>query len=141
MRTKTLILWSLACGVLILAAGGFKLLQIAGDEPTVEFLAAGDEAVVGDATVAALSVRDEPAATLVTVSMSGMDAADAADAWRLLAGGVVHRPESVASEDGGECAATVASPATCVLMFPATTGTRTVAFLRGGVQRQWTMPS
>lgn len=139
MRTKTLIMWSLVCGVVILAAGGFKLLQIASDDATVEFLAAGVDSVVGDATVAALALRDEGGATYVTVSMSGMDAGDAAAAWRLLAEGIVHQPESVASEDGGPCTIGSQSTATCVLKFPATTGTRTVAFLRGGVQRQWTL--
>jgi hypothetical protein len=139
MRTKTLILWSLVCGVVILAAGGFKLLQIAADDATVEFLAPGAEAEVGGATVAVVSLRDELGATLVTVSMTGMDAADVVAAWRLLAGGVVHQPDSAVSEDGGACTATVQSSATCVLKFPATEGTRTVAFLRGGVQRQWNL--
>jgi hypothetical protein len=123
----------------ILVAGGFKLLQIASDDAAVEFLAAGEEAVVGEATVAALALRDGEGATLVTVSMSGMEASDAGATWRLLAGGIVHQPESVASEDGGTCAATARTSATCVLKFPATAGTRTVAFLRGGVQRQWTL--
>jgi hypothetical protein len=139
MRTKTLIMWSLVCGVVILAAGGFKLLQIAADDATVEFLAAGVEAEVGGATVAAVSLRDEPGATYVTVSMAGVDAGDAVASWRLLALGVVHQPGSVAAADGGPCAATVQSSATCVLEFPATEGVRTVAFLRGGVQRQWTL--
>lgn len=139
MRTKTLILWSLVCGVVILAAGGFKLLQIAADDASVEFLAAGAGAEVGGATVAAVSLRDEPGATYVTVSMAGMDAGDAVASWRLLALGIVHQPDSVAAEDGGPCGATVQASATCVLKFPVTEGTRTVAFLRGGVQRQWTL--
>ena len=57
----------------------------------------------------------------------------------LLALGVVHQPDAVTSADGGPCGATVQSSATCVLEFPATEGVRTVAFLRGGVQRQWTL--
>ena len=139
MRTKTLILWSLVCGVAILAAGGFKLLQIAADDATVEFLAAGAGAEVGGATVAAVSLRDEPGATFVTVSMAGMDAGDVLASWRLLAGGTVHQPDSASAEDGGPCTVSAQSSATCVLEFAATTGTRTVAFLRGGVQRQWTL--
>jgi len=139
MRTSTLILWSLVCGIVILLAGGAKLWQIAADDTTVEFLAAGDDVVIGDATVAALSLRDESSATLVTVTMAGAGDTDVSTTWRLLAGGVVHRPVSTVGVNGGECVAVVDNPVTCIIEFPATRGVRTVAYVRGGVQRQWAL--
>ena len=41
MSTRKLVLTALVCGIAIILAGGFKLLQVATDAPRVEVLAWG----------------------------------------------------------------------------------------------------
>ncbi|MEY2966257.1 MAG: hypothetical protein RLY50_307, partial [Actinomycetota bacterium] len=64
-------------------AGGFKLLQISTDDSEVSFLAAGADATLGDMTVSVQSVEQQVNATRVTVTMVGVDGADALEGWRL----------------------------------------------------------
>jgi VCBS repeat-containing protein len=71
MKTRTLILWSLVCGVIILIAGSIKLFQVSSEDATVEFLAFGESVTVSDMVVAVESLDASGASTLVTVTMSG----------------------------------------------------------------------
>jgi hypothetical protein len=147
MSTRKLILTALVCGLAILIAGGVKLIQVASDEVAVEVLAFGDEATLGDMTVSVLDVERRPDATLVTVTMTGVDlTSGAADGWRLLAdgrvqepaieNGRVQEPASVSDTDG--CTAVRAgAPTRCTVRFEAVESAATVAYVRAGEQRQW----
>jgi len=147
MSTRKLILTALVCGLAILIAGGVKLIQVANDEVAVEVLAFGDEATLGDMTVSVLDIERRPDATLVTVTMTGVDlASGAADGWRLLAdgrvqepaneNGRVQEPASVSDTDG--CTAVRAgAPTRCTVRFEAVESAATVAYVRAGEQRQW----
>jgi hypothetical protein len=147
MSTRKLILTALVCGLAILIAGGVKLIQVASDEVAVEVLAFGDEATLGDMTVSVLDVERRPDATLVTVTMTGVDlTSGAADGWRLLAdgrvqepaieNGRVQEPASVSDTDG--CTAVRAgAPTRCTVRFDAVESAATVAYVRAGEQRQW----
>ena len=137
MSTRKLILTALVCGLAILIAGGVKLIQVASDEVAVEVLAFGDEATLGDMTVSVLDVERRPDATLVTVTMTGVDlTSGAADGWRLLADGRVQEPASVSDTDG--CTAVRAgAPTRCTVRFEAVESAATVAYVRAGEQRQW----
>lgn len=147
MSTRKLILTALVCGLAILIAGGVKLIQVASDEVAVEVLAFGDEATLGDMTVSVLDVEQRADATLVTVTMTGVDlTSGAADGWRLLADGRVQEPAiensrvqepaSVSDTDG--CTAVRAGvPTRCTVRFEAVESAATVAYVRAGEQRQW----
>lgn len=140
MSTRKLILTALVCGLLIMVAGGVKLFQIAGDEPKVSVLSLGVSAQVADMTVSVEAVDQQETATFVTVSMRGVEAADALDGWRLLTGGEVLSPLRGDDPAPGSrlCVRTEsATPVTCVVPFPASKGSVTVVYLRGGAQSQW----
>ena len=137
MSTRKLILTALVCGLAILIAGGVKLIQVANDEVAVEVLAFGDEAMLGDMTVSVLSIDTRSDATLVTVTMTGVDlSSGAADGWRLLADGRVQEPATNSDADG--CTAVAAGSSTrCTVRFEAVESAATVAYVRAGEQRQW----
>jgi hypothetical protein len=157
MSTRKLILTALVCGLAILIAGGVKLIQVASDEVAVEVLAFGDEATLGDMTVSVLDVEQRADATLVTVTMTGVDlTSGAADGWRLLADGRVQEPaiengrvQEPASENGrvqepasvsdtdGCTAVRAGVPTRCTVRFEAVESAATVAYVRAGEQRQW----
>ena len=147
MSTRKLILTALVCGLAILIAGGVKLIQVASDEVAVEVLAFGDEATLGDMTVSVLDVEQRADATLVTVTMTGVDlTSGAADGWRLLADGRVQEPaiengrvqEPARVSDTDGCTAVRAgAPTRCTVRFDAVESAATVAYVRAGEQRQW----
>jgi hypothetical protein len=98
-------------------------------------------------TVSVLDVEQRADATLVTVTMTGVDlTSGAADGWRLLAdgrvqepaieNGRVQEPASVSDTDG--CTAVRAgAPTRCTVRFDAVESAATVAYVRAGEQRQW----
>ena len=137
MSTRKLILTALVCGLAILIAGGIKLIQVANDEKQVEVLSLGDDVTLGDMTVSVLDIDRRPDATLVTVTMTGVDlATGAADGWRLLADGRVR--EAVDSDDPRACrAVTATEPTQCTVRFDSAESAPTVAYVRAGEQRQW----
>ena len=92
MSTRKLILTALVCGLAIMLAGGFKLLQVAREDVQAEVLALGVPATLGDMTVQVDAVEQSSAATVVTVTMSGVEGADAVEGWRLLVDGAVTGP-------------------------------------------------
>lgn len=139
MSTRKLILTALVCGLTIMLAGGFKLLQVAGDDRRAEVLALGVSSTLGDMTVAVESLEQRADATVVTVTMSGVEGADASEGWRLLVGGEVSGP-LVTDPPGAAttCATTSKStPVTCTIGFAPSEGSVTVAYLRAGAQSQW----
>ena len=155
MKTRTLLLLSVGCGLLILLAGGAKLLQVATDRTEVPVLAFGEEALIGDMAVRVIDItvnssENSPDSssesssgngTLVEITMSGVPGALVIDDWRLLADGKVF-PASGASGDEQYCASATRVPeggseVRCVLRFPAAETVQAVAYTRAGEQRQW----
>lgn len=139
MSTRRLILTALVCGLAIIVAGGLKLFQMAKDDTSVTVLGLSEESTLGDMTVSVLSVTGGAERTVATVSMAGVDGADAVEGWRMLAGGRLSAPSAPpwTDLDVPACRTTVASGATCSIVFPAGSGTVTIAYLRAGVQSQW----
>jgi len=139
VSTRRLILAALLCGLAIMLAGGFKLLQVAGDGAEVEVLPMGRVAVLGDMRASVDAIEEVSGATLVTVTMTGVEGADALEGWRMLTGGEVFAPEPDADPAGGErCTVTRdVESVTCTVVFPESLGTVTVAYLRAGAQAQW----
>ena len=53
MRTKTLLLLAVGCGLVILLAGGIQLLRVGGQEQSATLLGTGQPGKAGDVTVEA----------------------------------------------------------------------------------------
>lgn len=138
MSTRKLILTALVCGLAIMLAGGVKLFQTANNEKKVEILAVGQEVVLGDMTVSVRAIIQGDQETIATVQMMGVDGADASEGWRLLTGATVLQPIKQTSQGGVSCGTvSVDIPVQCDVVFAPTTGRITVAYLRSGLQRQW----
>ena len=138
MSTRKLILWALICGVVILIAGTAKLFQTSQKPVEVQLLALGDSVTLGDMTVSLTALRDTADQTLVDVTMVGVAEAQAMDGWKMLASGEVSDPVMLPVGAGTECTLTkLAETLTCTVAFPVSEGTRTVAYIRAGEQRQW----
>ena len=138
MSTRKLILWALICGVVILVAGTAKLFQTSQKPVEVQLLALGDSVTLGDMTVSVTALRDTADRTLVDVSMVGVAEAQAMDGWKMLAAGEVSDPVLLPVGLGTECTLTkLAETLNCTVAFPVSEGTRTVAYIRAGEQRQW----
>lgn len=138
MSTRKLILWALICGVVILIAGTAKLFQTSQKPVEVQLLALGNTVTLGDMTVSVTALRDTADRTLVDVTMVGVAEAQAMDGWKMLAAGEVSDPVMLPVGAGTECTLTkLAETLTCTVAFPVSEGTRTVAYIRAGEQRQW----
>jgi len=138
MSTRKLILWALICGVVILFAGTAKLFQTSQKPVEVQLLALGDSVTLGDMTVSVTALRDIADRTLVDVTMVGVAEAQAVDGWKILASGEVSDPVMLPVGAGTECTLTkLTETLTCTVAFPVSEGTRTIAYIRAGEQRQW----
>lgn len=137
MSTRKLILTALLCGLAIMVAGGIKLFQVASDTKEVEVLSLGTVAQLADMTVSVTGINQTPEATLATVTMVGVEGADATEGWRLLAGGSVRSP-LIVNDAADKCTVTnTDAVVTCVVAFEPSDGSVTVAYVRGGAQSQW----
>lgn len=137
MSTRKLILTALLCGLAIMVAGGIKLFQVASDTKEVEVLTLGTVAQLADMTVSVTGINQTSEATLATVTMVGVEGADATEGWRLLAGGSVRSP-LIVNDAADKCTVTNADAVvTCVVAFEPSDGSVTVAYVRGGAQSQW----
>jgi hypothetical protein len=122
----------------ILIAGTAKLFQTSQKPVEVQLLALGDSVTLGDMTVSVTALRDTADRTLVDVTMVGVAEAQAMDGWKMLAAGEVSDPVMLPVGAGTECTLTkLAETLTCTVAFPVSEGTRTVAYIRAGEQRQW----
>lgn len=154
MKTRTLLLLSVGCGLFILLAGGLKLLQVATDRTEVPVLEIGSAVQIGDMTVSVTRIiADTPSSpagedgslagsgTLVEITMTGVPGAPVIDDWRLLGDGKVFTA-SGASGDASFCESATRVPQSdavvqCTLRFPAVETVQAVAYTRAGEQRQW----
>lgn len=144
MKTRTLLLLSVGCGLLILLAGGLKLLQVASDRTEVPVLEMGATARIGDMTVSVISIADGPDGTRVVVRMAGVAGESVVEDWRLLGDGRVFEPSGAQddSQETGVCGRSSEvpegeEPIECVIRFPSVDAVQAVAYTRAGEQRQW----
>lgn len=141
MKTRTLLLLSVGVGLLILLAGGVKLLQVATDRTEVPVLDLGASALIGDMTVAVTAVSQDADGTLVEISMSGVAGEAVIEDWRLLGDGSVIEATGASGEDRF-CTSRTRVPedgsaVRCTLRFAAVETVQAVAYTRAGEQRQW----
>ncbi|HTH07700.1 MAG TPA: hypothetical protein VL916_17605 [Ilumatobacteraceae bacterium] len=137
MRTRTLLLLAVGCGLLILVAGSIQLLRIATQDET-ELLGIGDTGSAGEAVV---EVRDYDRESvdgfdLVEVTLSGVDDPQGLDSFTLRAPG----EKFAVSNDVTGCVAFTAAPTECTLAFATgdiSAGDRQLVLERGGDKVVW----
>lgn len=139
MRTRTLLLLAVTCGLAILLAGGIQLLRLANQE-TTEALGVGDKGTAGDAVVVVDRIDEDAADGLlvVTVTLSGVDDPDGLEGFTLV--GVPKPVEIQQSSAEDACAGFTVAPVTCTLRFPTdefTTRDRQLLFIRAEEQVRW----
>src|SRR4051794_33854034 len=113
MRTRTLLLLAVTCGLAILIAGTVQLLRLSGQE-TATILAIGQAASAGDATVLVSAIDETDGVASVTVTLSGVDDPDGVDGFTLVGPGDQQQPDQ---RGAGACAGFTVEPVTCTLTF------------------------
>jgi hypothetical protein len=136
VKTRTLLLLAVGCGLAILVAGVVFLLQLAAEDEPV-FLGVGGSALVGDLTVTVDGYDETPDAAVVTVTMSGVDDPDGIDSFHLTV------PQNRLSPSGDAvdgCRELTVAEQTCTLTFALADvagGSRVFEVERGDSQALW----
>lgn len=139
MKTRTLLLLSVGCGLAILVAGMVLVLQLAGQPAPAAPLAIGATGQAGDLVVTVRDVAVVDGVMDVAIEWSGPADPDAVSDFVLVAPEAVVRP-SVAGEGG--CPSPAAEPVECTLSFGVAdlTGTaRQLVLERGGEKVRWSL--
>jgi len=136
MRTRTLLLLAVTCGLAILIAGTVQLLRLAGQE-TAPLLQVGGSGSAGDANVLVENYAEADGVATVTVTLSGVDDPDGLDGFTLVG------PEATATPNqrGAEaCEGFTIEPVTCTLTFGTADvrdGDRLLVFSRAAETVRW----
>lgn len=143
MRTRTLLVLAVVCGLAILVAGSVQLLRLTGDADgsSADDLAVGETASAGDLVVTVISAGEAGGFMRVQVRLGGVDDPAAIDGFRLIAPGGAINPLGVDAGDGA-CGAVTVAEHTCTLVFETASagGTARVLLLRRGEdQRRWVL--
>jgi len=118
MRTRTLLLLAVACGLVILVAGGVQLWRFAGDESDAEGdLAIGASAAAGDLDVTVLGAGETDGLLRVTVRLSGVDDRDGIDNFRLIVAEDLLEPLTADQAGDGACVGLTVAEQTCDVVF------------------------
>jgi hypothetical protein len=141
MRTRTLLLLSVVCGLAILLAGMFLLLRIDGEQAAVEPpLAIGDTATAGDLSVTVIGATERDGVVRIEVTLAGVDDPDVLDSFRLLVPGASLEPLDPAQAGTGGCSAATIDAVDCSLAFGVATvegEARVLVVRRGEDQHRW----
>jgi hypothetical protein len=118
MRTRTLLLLAVACGLVILVAGGVQLWRFAGEsEGTEADLPIGASASAGDLDVTVLAAEEADGLMRVSVRLSGVDDLAGLDDFRLIVAEDLIEPLTADQAGDGSCAAFTVAEQTCDLVF------------------------
>ena len=138
MKTRTLLLLALACGVAIMMAGAVLLFQLSTQDDVAPPIALGDVAHVADMQVAVVAVDESDGSLAVKVQIGGVDGAQVSDGFRMIASGRAVAPEPT----DGDCGSATIAEQTCVIHFDvsAADGASRVLFYERGDQRaRWVL--
>ncbi len=136
MRTRTLLLLAVTCGLAILVAGTLQLLRLAGQE-TAEVLTDGGTATAGDAKVRVTSSREVDGVVTVTVTLSGVDDPAGLEGFTLVVPGDTVGPNQRGAD---ACTGFTVAPVTCTLTFgtaDVNAGDRILLFRRAAEAARW----
>ena len=137
MRTRTLLLLAVGCGLAILVAGGVFFLQIAQTDTATTSLPIGATAQAGDLEVTVVGATESDGRLSVDVELAGVDA-DVRNDFTLLAGTAL----APVGDAPGECVRATVAPQQCTLVFDTSAVVADVRVLlvrRGEDQHRWTL--
>lgn len=136
MKTRTLLLLAVTCGLAILVAGTLQLLRLAGQQETTT-LGVGDTGRAGDAVIVVTDYREDATHAVVTVTLSGVDDPEGISGFGLAN---VSRIAAPTGEGDAACTALTREEVTCTLTF-STDGfdgpSRQLVFRRAEEQVRW----
>lgn len=138
MRTRTLLLLAVTCGLAILVAGGVQLFRLANQDPPKPPLAIGETGTAGDVNVTVDDVVVTGTAIVVTVTLKGVDDPTGIDGFSLVAPN--KRVAPATESDEAACTVLTVAPVTCTLNFPTdglTGSARQLLFIRAEDQVRW----
>lgn len=139
MKTRTLMLLALGCGVAIMLAGATLFIQLARQDDVVAPVPIGAEAVIGDMTVVVESVDETAGRLTVDVSIGGVDDPDGARGFRLIASA---RPVLPEEPSGSDCVATSLAVQSCTVTFDVSSAdgsSRVLFYERGEESVRWVL--
>jgi hypothetical protein len=140
MKTRTLLLLALACGVLIMTAGAVFLVQLSRQADATPPVPLGEPTKVGDMQVVVDKAVEHDGVLDVTVTIGGVDDADGTGGFRLIASGHAVVPE--ASPAAGRCEATTIAQQRCVISFDVSGAggeSRVLFYARGDERASWVL--
>jgi len=140
MKTRTLLLLALACGVAIMAAGAVFLIQLNRQADAAPPVPLGVTTEVGDMRIVVDDSIEHDGLLDVTVTIGGVDDADGASDFRLIASGHGAVPE--ASTARGRCGATTIENQRCVIRFDVSAAggdSRVLFYERGDERARWVL--
>ena len=144
MRTRTLLLLAIVCGVIILVAGGVQLVRLTDQQQTSVQLQIDEQGQAGDVLVTLRSVSDTVTTvgqrTVVSVDIGGVDDAAGLDGFTLVGVGEVARVDPAEST----CEAIGEAEQRCDLAFDTSAfpaGARQLILRRAETQLRWVLPT
>lgn len=139
MKTRTLLLLSVASALAILLAGGVFLLQLSNETATVDEASIGEAVQVGDVAVTVTAFSEVGGDTAsVVVDIGGVDDRDGIDSFRLITGG--DPLVAVRAPADGRCVEIMVAPQRCQLDFDLSSTeapNRVLLLRRGDEQIRW----
>jgi hypothetical protein len=138
VKTRTLLLLAVSCGLIILIAGSIKLFLVADAEVSPR-LAVGTTATVGGMTIIVKSFEQVNGFAVATVTMFGIDDPYGATLWKFGTGKEPLAPLKQPLTSLGEpCLATKkVEPTTCVLVFDSASAQGVLRYQRDSDMQLW----
>jgi hypothetical protein len=141
MRTRTLLILAVACGLVILVAGSLQLLRLGDSSDATPDLRVGDTATAGDLTVTVVSADEADGRMRVVVRTSGVDDPLGFDGFELLAPPV--RLPAKGDNSVQACRELTVAEQSCTLTYDTSgasrDGARVLLVRRGEDQRRWAL--
>jgi hypothetical protein len=134
MKTRTLLLLSVVCGLAILLAGGVLLVQIVNRAEVIPPSPIAEPVRVGDMIVIVTASREVPGAHEVNIVIGGVDDPEGSAGFRMIAAA---RPAPLVSD----CGPIEIAPQPCTLVFEVsgTGGSRQLLYERGDQSARWVL--
>lgn len=142
MKTRTLLLLSVAVALAILLAGGVFLFQLTSETAAVERAEVGQAVSVGDVDVTVLGVSGGEPILSIDVELGGVDDPAGVDSFALVTGD--RRLEPITAPAEGRCVDIVLETQRCRIDFDvsgADGSNRLLVLRRGDDQRNWVLTS
>lgn len=139
MKTRTLLLLALCCGLAIMLAGAIFLFQLANQDEVAEPVPVGEPAEIGDMVVVVESSDESSGRLTIGVRIGGVDDADGHEGFRLIASG---RPIRLSTPAAGDCVGTGVDAVECTIRFDVSSAdgvSRVLFYERGDEQARWVL--